>query len=294
MNNTTIEGRAPPAIPIISSIRPLCRSRKALLVDIWGVMHNGVAPFAGAVSACQAFRSAGGIVLLLSNAPRPGPSVKEQLARIGVNPEAFDDILTSGDASREMIARLGPAPVYHLGPQRDLALFDQGFNGKLVAADEADAIVCTGLFDDETESPETYREQLKSLAGRSIEMICANPDLHVERNGKLIYCAGAVAKLYAELGGKVRYAGKPFAPIYELAVERLSDLSGQPLSRADLLAVGDGVNTDILGAGAAAIDSVFVASAVHVRSKTLTQDDLQSVFQDAPYPPIAAMQAMAW
>jgi HAD superfamily hydrolase (TIGR01459 family) len=292
--HTSNGGLSAPAIPILSSIAPLFHNRKALLVDIWGVMHNGAAPFTGAASACQTFRKGGGVVLLLSNAPRPAPSVADQLRRIGVSAEAYDGILTSGDACRDMIAALGARPVYHLGPDRDRTLFEDTFAGQLVDANKADAIVCTGLFDDETETPEDYRDRLLALADRSVEMICANPDVQVERNGKLIYCAGAVANLYAQLGGDVRFAGKPYAPIYQLAKRRLSDLAGKAISNPDMLAIGDGVHTDILGAGQAGIDAVFIASAVHVRSQSLTPEDLASVFNAAPHPPIAAMQTLAW
>lgn len=281
-------------IPVVSSVAPFCQGRKALFVDIWGVMHNGIRPFAGAVTACQTFREAGGIVLLLSNAPRPKHSVAKQLDRIGVPADAYDAILSSGDAARQMIADLTSVPVLHIGPDRDQALFEECFGGTLTTSEGAKAIVCSGLYDDESETPEDYRAMLNALTRRNIPMICANPDLQVERGGKLIYCAGALAKLYQELGGSVRYAGKPHPPIYELALARATDLKGEPVTPRDVLAIGDGVHTDILGAGQAGIDAIFVASGVHVEADILDSAEVTRLFRAEPYPPVAAMQALVW
>lgn len=281
-------------IPIIPHIAPLAASRAAWLVDIWGVMHNGVAPFQSAVQACQTFRARGGVVLLLSNAPRPGESVQGQLDRIGVARDAYDGIVSSGDVAQKHVTRLGEAKVYHLGPERDLSLYEK-FRGSRVAPDDAEVIVCTGLFDDETETPETYRALLTTLAQRQLPMICANPDLKVERGGKVIYCAGALAALYAELGGDVTYAGKPHPPIYQQAKSTLAALSAAPIGAQDILAIGDGVHTDIEGAAGAGIDAVFVASKVHVSKGALTQGTLQELFVNAAFkPPIAAMTALVW
>lgn len=281
-------------IPIIAHVAPIARDRVAWLVDIWGVMHNGVAPFSGAVTACQTFRRNGGIVLLLSNAPRPGQSVQAQLDKIGVARDAYDAIVSSGDVAQQHVTNLGEAAVYHLGPERDLSLYDQ-FRGTRVAAHEADAIVCTGLFDDETETPETYRDTLASLAQRELKMICANPDLKVERGGKVIYCAGAVAALYRELGGDVVYAGKPHAPIYDQAFLKLKELAGQSVHPDQVLAIGDGVHTDIEGAAGAGVNAVFVASKVHVTDGVLTAEALRQIFDTTAFqPPVAAMAALVW
>lgn len=281
-------------IPAVRSVAPFCQGRKALFVDIWGVMHNGIRPFAGAITACQKFRQAGGIVLLLSNAPRPNHSVAKQLDRIGVPVDAYDAILSSGDAARQMIADLTSVPVLHIGPERDQALFEECFSGTLTTFQGAKAIVCSGLYDDESETPEDYRTTLNALARRNIPMICANPDLQVERGGKLIYCAGALAKLYQELGGSVGYAGKPYPPIYELALARATDLKGELVTPRDVLAIGDGVHTDILGAGQAGIDAIFVASGVHVEADILDPAEVTRLFRAEPYPPVAAMQALVW
>ncbi len=279
-------------IPIVTSIAPFAGSRAAWLADVWGVMHNGVAPFTSAVDACRHFRKSGGLVLLLSNAPRPGTSVAEQLDRIGIARDSYDAIVSSGDAARSFIAELGPCPLFHLGPARDRPIF-AGLHVSYADAAGAEAIVCTGLFDDETETPETYTAMLADLAARKIPMICANPDLTVERGGRLIYCAGALAAAYEHLGGGVRYAGKPYLPVYDMAFQRLAQLNGRPLRRSEILAIGDGVRTDIEGAAAAGVDSVYVASPVHLDAG-LTPAALDGLFPEPPLRPIAAMPYLAW
>jgi HAD superfamily hydrolase (TIGR01459 family) len=282
-------------IPIISSIAPLAAGRTAWLVDIWGVMHNGVTPFLPAADACARFRRSGGTVLLLSNAPRPAPSVVEQLDRIGVPREAYDTILTSGDASREMIQRAAEAgrAIGHIGPERDLGLF-VGVADPVPLA-KAQTVVCSGLYDDERETPETYIEILALLKKRGVDMICANPDLTVERGGRIIYCAGALAKAYEDMGGVVAFAGKPYLPVYDLALERLAALRGQSIDRAQVLAIGDGVGTDIAGAAAAGIDSVYIASGVHAGpGGRIDASTVGEIFADSEGRPIAAMNGLAW
>lgn len=282
----------PAAIPLVSSISSLAVATDAWLVDIWGVMHNGVQPFHDAARACMTFRRIGGTVMLLSNAPRPAASVAEQLRRIGVPDSAYDMILTSGDAARAMIAELSGRPVFHLGPERDLPIY-AGLGVTCTRLEEADTIVCTGLFDDETESPENYREMLLAARERGLPMICANPDLKVERGGRIIWCAGGVAALYAQLGGMVSYAGKPYRPIYELAFDELARRRGSKVAPERVLAIGDGVKTDIAGAGTMGLRSVFIASGVHVAG-VLDEASLGQLFADAPARPAAAMRALVW
>lgn len=279
-------------IDIITSIAPIATKTRAWFVDIWGVMHNGVAPFASAVDACIAYRRQGGIVVLLSNAPRPNASVAAQLDRIGISREAYDAIVSSGDISRGLIASLGTAPIYHLGPDRDLALYE-GLGVAPGDAASARTIICTGLFDDETQTPRDYLQTLTGCAARSIAMICANPDLAVERGGRIIPCAGAVAALYEQLGGAVTYAGKPHLPIYDATFALVNRLAGQPIARDQVLAIGDGVLTDIAGAARVGIASVYIASAVNLGEAPLDQPSLARLFPSPP-PPIAAMTALAW
>lgn len=282
------------SISLIRSIEPLAGETEAWLVDIWGVMHNGVTPYAEAVSACQHFRQRGGLVLLLSNSPRTMNGVQAQLDQIGVPRDAYDDIVTSGDATRHLIEALGSKGIFHLGPERDLGLYG-GLDARLVGAEEAEAVVCSGLFDDTSETPADYAELLSGFAGRALPMICANPDVRVERGGRIIFCAGALANAYEELGGDVSYAGKPFAPIYGMAEERLAALKGQRIARGRLLAIGDGVKTDIAGAVAAGIPSVYVASAVHMeRGAVLETSLLETLFPDPNARPVAAMTDLRW
>ncbi|WP_072392622.1 TIGR01459 family HAD-type hydrolase [Hyphomicrobium sp. CS1GBMeth3] len=284
---------SPQPIPILNSIADLAPGREVWLTDIWGVMHNGVEPFTEACEACTRFRLSGGTVLLLSNAPRPAASVAAQLDRIGVPRFAWDAILTSGDAARALIGAYAGQRVFHLGPERDLPLYE-GLDVTLVgAAREADVASCTGLFDDEIETPDDYATLLAELADRQVPMTCANPDITVERGDKIVYCAGALAAEYVELGGSVAYAGKPYLPVYDMAFEMLETLRGTPVARERVLCIGDGVRTDIKGAAAAGLDSVFIASGVHV-SGELTSAALKELFTDIAAPPIAAMRQLSW
>jgi HAD superfamily hydrolase (TIGR01459 family) len=287
-------------IPIIDSIKDLGGRYKAWLVDIWGVMHNGRRAFPRAVAATRDFRKQGGIVILLSNSPRPSPSVQEQLRYLGVPDDAYEATVTSGDLTRHELGKHEGATVYHLGPERDRPIF-HGIDVRRGPQEQAELIVCSGLFDDETETPDNYLGQLRGLAARKLPMICANPDHLVERGDRLVYCAGALASLYERLGGSVVYAGKPYAPIYLLALETISELAGRKVKRSEVLAIGDGVNTDIAGAASVGIDSVFVASGLHVPSNSggdaggdaLDPSHLAELFAQAGRP-LAAMPALEW
>jgi HAD superfamily hydrolase (TIGR01459 family) len=288
------------AIPIIESIKELGSRYSAWLVDIWGVMHNGRRAFPAAVDAACAYRKQGGIVVLLSNSPRPGPSVQEQLRHLGVPDQAYDATVTSGDLTRHELSKHAGTTVYHLGPERDRPIF-HGLPVKLGGPEQAELVVCSGLFDDETETPDDYVERLHALAARKLPMICANPDHLVERGDQLVYCAGALAAIYAREGGHVLYAGKPYAPIYLLALETIAKIAGRDVPRGEVLAIGDGINTDIAGAAALGIGSVFVASGLHVPANSggdagidaLDQRHLAELFAQAGRP-LAAMPALVW
>ena len=289
-----------PAIPTIGSIKELGSRYKAWLVDIWGVMHNGHRAYPHAVAATRRFRETGGIVVLLSNSPRPSPEVKDQLRHFGVPDDAYDASATSGDLTRHELAKHKGASVFHLGPERDRPIF-AGLDVKLAEPRDAELIVCSGLFDDETETPEDYAALLASLAAQKLPMICANPDHRVERGARLIYCAGALASAYAALGGAVVYAGKPYAPIYALALETIAGLAGREVARGEVLAIGDGVLTDIAGAADFGLDAVFVASGLHMpaaahaaKGDSLDGLRLAELFAGAKRWPLAAMGALAW
>ncbi len=288
-------------IPVIDSIKDLGSRYAAWLVDIWGVMHNGRRAFPRAVAATREFRAQGGIVVLLSNSPRPSPSVQEQLRHLGVPDDAYDATVTSGDHTRHELAKHKGAIVFHLGPERDRPIF-HGIDVKRGREEEAELVVCSGLIDDEVETPDDYIGLMRALAARKLPMICANPDHLVERGDQLVYCAGALAALYEKEGGRVIYAGKPHAPIYLLALETISELAGRTLARSEVLAIGDGVNTDIAGAASLGIDSVFVASGLHVPSNSggeagaeeLEGRHLAELFAAAKGRPLGAMRALVW
>jgi HAD superfamily hydrolase (TIGR01459 family) len=282
------------AIPVLQSIAPLAPTADLWFVDIWGVIHNGVEPYASSVAACEAFREQGGTVLLVTNSPRPRESVGRQLDGIGVSRSAYDRIVSSGDVSRSLIEAWAGKPILHIGPERDLPVFE-GLRAKPGAtADDAAVAVCTGLYDDETETPADYADMLAKLRVRGIPMICANPDEKVERGSRIIYCAGAVARAYEALGGEVSYAGKPFRPVYDLALQIGCTLRGGAIPKERVLAIGDGVATDIAGAGNFGIRSVFIASGVYVTNGEAIGDAAARLFAPTMPQPAAVMDAFVW
>lgn len=251
-------------IKIIQSLGDIAAGYDALLCDVWGVIHNGQTPYPGACEALIRFRNTRGPVLLISNAPRPSADIPAQLDAIGVPRQAYDEIVTSGDATRHLIETQMPgARVFHIGPDRDLPFFD-GLDVTRGPLEAADIVVCTGLTDDTRETPSDYDDTLNALLARNLTMYCANPDQVVMRGDILIYCGGAIAKAYEDKGGPVIYAGKPHAPIYELAMAQLSKLRADNKPPAKALAVGDAYATDIAGAGSQGIDSLLVSAGIHV------------------------------
>jgi HAD superfamily hydrolase (TIGR01459 family) len=283
-------------IPILSSIAELAAGSDAWIVDIWGVMHNGAQAHGEACAACRRFRAGGGRVALLSNAPRPFAAVVRQLDALGVPRSAYDCGITSGDMTRALLETMiaaGPrGPLLHIGPERDLGLF-AGLDVRLGAAEQAETVVCSGLFDDTRETPDDYAPLFSRLLARGVPMICANPDIKVERGSRLIYCAGALAQAYAARGGKVAYAGKPHRAIYRRALHALAALTGAGLAKERVLAIGDGLDTDLAGAHVAGLRSVFIASAVHL-PEGLSACALAKLFKNRPFTPIAALPALAW
>jgi len=280
------------AIPILTSIAELAPSCDAWIVDIWGVMHNGRRAFAAAGEACRRFRAAGGLVVLLSNAPRPFTAVIGHMTSLGVDPAAYDTGVTSGDATRALIEAWAGRQLLHIGPERDLGLF-AGLDVKTVPAEAADAIVCSGLFDDTKETPADYDALFDRLVARRLPMICANPDLVVVRGEALVFCAGSLAAAYAAKGGEVLYAGKPHLPIYERTFAEIDRVRGRPVPKERILAIGYGLDTDLAGAHAAGLRSVFIASAVHLPGE-LNARALGELFAPRPFAPIAALPALVW
>jgi len=236
----------------------------AILCDVWGVLHNGVTSFAPAAEALVRARQAGLAVVLVTNAPRPAADVAAQLASLGVPRETYDRLVTSGDVTRDLIAS-GPRRIFHIGAERDLTLYD-GLDVELAEEFEADAVVCTGFYDDETETPADYADMLMRLRSRDLPMICANPDIVVERGNRLVWCAGALARDYGQLGGRTLIAGKPHRPIYEASLRAAEEArGGRPLERSRVLAIGDGMLTDVKGAEAAGLDVLYISGGIHAR-----------------------------
>lgn len=227
-----------------------------ILCDVWGVVHNGLEVFPRALATLSAARKQGVQVVLLTNSPRPRGGVVRQLDGLGFTPAAYDAIVTSGDATRALIAA-SKGPVHHVGPERDVDIF-AGLSTERVAFEEASALVVTGLLDDEAETPEAYHALLQAAKARELPLICANPDVVVHRGAKLVFCAGAIARDYESLGGRVLYAGKPYAPIYDLALE----IAGSP-ERSRVLCIGDGLPTDIRGAFDNGFDALFITGGIH-------------------------------
>jgi HAD superfamily hydrolase (TIGR01459 family) len=284
------------AIPFAERFAPLAAGYDAVLSDVWGVIHNGVAATPEPCDALIRFRANGGTVALITNAPRPGAVVTRFLDKLNVPREAYDTIVSSGDVTRAVIAKRPGKNVFHIGPERDLGIFE-GLDLRFVPMEQADYVVCTGLTDDETETPESYRALLTKVRERKLFMICGNPDLVVERGDKLVYCAGAVADLYGELGGEVLYAGKPHPPIYQECLSRIAALRGGEPPRARVLAIGDSVRTDLTGATNMGIDCLFVTAGIHAEELGRERPEaaaLDEMFASAPVKPKAVTNKLMW
>ncbi|MBV2143079.1 TIGR01459 family HAD-type hydrolase [Falsochrobactrum sp. TDYN1] len=266
----------------------------ALFCDVWGVLHNGEVSFSAAIAALQRARAKGLTVILVTNAPRPFPSVAAQLTLLGVPEDAYDRIVTSGDVTRDLIAE-GPRQVFHIGSERELAIYD-GLDVELVEEFEASGVVCTGLYDDETETPEDYAELLQRLRSRNLPFICANPDIMVERGSRLVWCAGALARDYGQLGGRMLIAGKPHRPIYEAASKAVEEIRGQSVERNRILAIGDGVLTDVKGAADYGADVLYISGGVHAADYAADGEvDLAKMdvfLQKHGHSPIASLYAL--
>ena len=286
-----------PPLSFIDRFATLAAGYDAVLSDVWGVIHNGVAATPEACDALVRFRAKGGTVALITNAPRPGEVVTRFLDKLSVPRQAYDTIVSSGDVTRAVMAKRSGKKVFHIGPERDLPIFE-GLGLDFVPLDAADYAVCTGLTDDETETPESYRGLFGELRERGLFMVCGNPDLVVERGDKLVYCAGALADLYAELGGDVLYAGKPHRPIYDEALARIAALRGGEPARSRLLAIGDSIRTDLKGAAGAGLDCLFVTAGIHAEELGAREAPdlaaLHEMFAAAGVAPKAVTRRLMW
>ena len=284
--------------PFTPHFATLARGYDVALCDVWGVVHNGAAATSEACDALARFRKQGGTVVLITNAPRPGEIVaRTTLDRLGVPRAAYDGIVSSGDVTRALIAARAGAPVFHIGPERDLGLFD-GLDAPLAPLEDADYTVCSGLIDDTVETPQDYQDLIARMRARALAMICANPDVVVERGDQLVYCAGAIADLYAAAGGDVVFAGKPYRPIYEQALALAEATRGKRAEHHRVLAIGDSVRTDVKGAAAFGIDCLFVIAGIHAEELGGRTDPdaaaLAGIFAAAGVTPKAVMRHLIW
>lgn len=253
---------------IIATLAAIAPRYEAVLCDIWGCLHNGIAAYPEAVAALQAYRRGGGKVVLLTNAPRPKASIVAQIDALHVPRDAWDELITSGDAAQyALLSGAVGRRVHHIGPVKDETFFTafapdlQALAQTLppiarVPLDAAEGIVCTGLFHDLTETPEDYRATLLYAKTKGLPMLCVNPDIVVDLGETRIYCAGAIAKAYEDIGGSTLYFGKPHPPIYDMARRRLAALGVR--DGGSILAIGDGINTDVQGGVSEGIDTLFV------------------------------------
>lgn len=275
---------------LLTRFRDIAPDYDGLICDIWGVLHNGATAFSAACDALKQFRAQQGRVVLLTNAPRPAKDLEEQFRRFGVPLDCFDAIVTSGAAARDDLASRaanGRLSMLHLGPERDRNIF-AGLDITLSDVAHAQIVLCTGLYNDDTETPDDYRNMLGELHARGLTMLCANPDLVVQRGGKLVFCAGALAEAYEKIGGAVVYYGKPRRPIYDAVLAELS-------AARRLLAIGDGLNTDIKGANAMGIDALFIADGIHGEDVAeFTARHMAELFAEAGVHARAAMRALVW
>jgi HAD superfamily hydrolase (TIGR01459 family) len=282
----------------VEGLQPLADRYDLVLCDVWGVLHNGVKAYGAASDALTRFRAKGGWVVLVSNAPRPGASVGTQLDGFGVPRTAYDAIVTSGDLTRLAIEERIDRIVHHIGPPRDMPIYD-GLDVRFGSIDEADYVVCSGFDNDEEETVEDYRAPLETMRRRDLLMVCANPDLIVERGHMILPCAGTIALAYEEMGGKVFYAGKPHGPVYDRALDVAAELSARAIRKERVLAVGDAIRTDIAGAVGYGIDSLMIARGIHagelgLHNGRLVSDHVQDWVDRQPVRPTAFTEVLSW
>jgi len=282
--------------PFIAHFSELAPGYDVLLSDVWGVVHNGLAAFPHACDALMRARARGAAVVLITNAPRPSAVVARQLEKLHVPRETYDAIVSSGDVTRAVIESRRGQSLFHLGPERDRSIFT-GLDLRFAPLEAADYVVCSGLDNDDVETPDDYRARLATMRERRLFMVCANPDVVVERGPRLVYCAGAIADLYATMGGEVLYAGKPYRPIYDMALAK-AEANGRKAPLGRVLAIGDSVRTDLKGARALGVDFLFVTSGIHAEElggrERPDSKLLSTAFAAAGEMPKAVMRELTW
>jgi HAD superfamily hydrolase (TIGR01459 family) len=291
---------SPTTVPTISGLSELAPRYDAILCDVWGVLIDGLRCFPSAAAALRAFRRQGGRVALITNASRPSAEVTRQLDGLGVPRDCWDAIVSAGELTlREIVARRGQS-CFHLGPPQDKGLFEAaahliGAPPRLAGVEVADYVVCTGLVDDRRDEPQDYDDRLRAMLARRLTMLCANPDVVVEVGDRRLYCAGALAQRYESMGGRVLTFGKPHSAIYDAARAALD--ARQRAVR--VLAIGDGAETDLAGAGRAGLDCLFVTEGVHreeIRDAAgvLDPEALERLFLRANARPVAMASELVW
>ena len=274
-------------------MRKLSAEYPVWFCDIWGVIHNGYEPFANTVACLAKHREQGGVVVLVSNSPRSETGIIKQLDEIGVTRAAYDAAVTSGDVTRTLMEEAPSHKLFHLGPERDDSIF-HGVHVERVPLDQASAVICTGLFHDTHETPADYETLLKEILSRKLPMICANPDKMVRKGSRLLYCAGSLAERYAAMGGEVSMAGKPYAPIYDLARGKAEAARGKHVEQGDILAIGDGPETDIKGAADQGIACLYVTGGVREHVEDM-ESELAHIRELVPSARIvAAVPELVW
>jgi HAD superfamily hydrolase (TIGR01459 family) len=284
---------------IIAEAGPLLARYEVIFCDVWGVLHNGHHAFADAGEALARFRRAGGTVILVSNAPVPTSGVERVLDRTGVRRDAWDAIICSGDIALRHIIEKNYHRLYRIGPAaRDSALFAR-LPAPAAALEEAEAIVCTGLRNDRSETVDDYRDLIIQGVARRLPFVCANPDLVVDVGTTRYLCAGSIAAAYELAGGDVFWAGKPYPAAYENALERAAELRASRPDRSRIVAIGDALRTDLAGARQFGIDGVLIASGIH-HDEILREGEIDSARLDALFarpgtpPAIAVMAHLRW
>lgn len=284
--------------PVITAARDLLQRYDVLFCDVWGVLHDGFKAYPGAVRALKSFRKGGGTVVLVSNAPVPAHRVARMLQDKMVDPESWDEIVSSGAIALDHVAAQKYASVYVIGPRDRDAAFMDALTARTVSLEEAEAMVCTGLNDDRTETVADYAPVLEAGLDRGLPFVCANPDLVVDVGGRHFVCAGALGEAYAALGGDVFWAGKPHPSAYETAHAKARAIRRADVPKSRILAIGDAIRTDLKSAEGAGVDALFVTSGIH-RADTMTgaavdPEKLARAFAPGTPPAIAATAYLDW
>lgn len=267
-------------IQTVSSSQPANLSRlrdryDVLYCDVWGVIRDGRSLLPAAVDALVRFRRSGGFVCLVSNSPQRARGLAVMLDQMGMPAGSVDAMVTSGDAIHAELALRTPGRALRIGPDGDDDLYD-GLEIEFTGIEDAQFISCTGPDDYWNGKPEDYRAVLETALARDLDLVCANPDIVVQSGDRLIYCAGAIARLYTAMGGRSVVAGKPHRPIYALARTKV-EASGRAFNPKRVLAIGDGPETDIAGALRADVDALFIAEGIHGADMNSDSPDFEAV-----------------